>query len=109
MNIHESNSDMICIYEHWEMVHCPSKYLIPIKPSKAMSSRDISDFVGLSLHFSLLQSVKIALIFIKLLFIYSKVYSFIRLEDKLHSPKHQAATTFIILGLLTCQTLVIMY
>ena len=33
------------------MVHCPSKYLIPIKPSKAMSSRDISDFVGLSLHF----------------------------------------------------------
>ena len=35
------------------MVHCPSKYLIPIKLSKAMSSRDISDFVGLSLHFSL--------------------------------------------------------
>ena len=38
------------------MVHCPSKYLIPIKPSKAMSSRDISDFVGLSLHFSLIFS-----------------------------------------------------
>ena len=36
------------------MVHCPSKYMIPIKPSKAMSSRDISDFVGLSLHFSLI-------------------------------------------------------
>ena len=35
------------------MVHCPSKYLIPIKPSKAMSSRDISYFVGLSLHFLL--------------------------------------------------------
>ena len=33
------------------MVHCPSNYLIPIKPSKAMSSRDISDCVGLSLHF----------------------------------------------------------
>ena len=38
------------------MVHCPSKCLIPIKPSKAMSSRDISDFVGLSLHFSLIFS-----------------------------------------------------
>ena len=35
------------------MVHCPSKYLIPIKPSKAMSSQDISNFVGLSLHFLL--------------------------------------------------------
>ena len=35
------------------MVHCPSKCLIPIKPSKAMNSQDISDFVGLSLHFSL--------------------------------------------------------
>ena len=41
------------------MVHCPSKYLIPIKPSKAMSSRDISDFVGLSLHFSLIFSYEI--------------------------------------------------
>ena len=39
------------------MVHCPSKYLIPIKPSKAMSSWDISDFVGLSLHFSLIYEV----------------------------------------------------
>ena len=38
------------------MVHCPSKYLIPIKPSKAMNSRDICDFVGLSLHFSLIFS-----------------------------------------------------
>ena len=38
------------------MVHCPSKYLTLIKPSKAMNSRDISDFVGLSLHFSLIFS-----------------------------------------------------
>ena len=38
------------------MVHCPSSYLIPFKPSKAMSSRDISDFVGLSPHFSLIFS-----------------------------------------------------
>ena len=56
MDIHESRSDMMCILEHWEMMYCPSKYLIPIKPSKAMSSRDISDFVGLSLHFSLIFS-----------------------------------------------------
>ena len=38
------------------MVHCPSKYLIPIKPSKAMRGWDISDFDGLSLHFSLIFS-----------------------------------------------------
>ena len=36
------------------MVHCLSKYLIPIKPSKAMSSQDISDFIGLALHFSVI-------------------------------------------------------
>ena len=46
------------------MVHCPSKYLIPIKPSKAMSSRDISDFVGLFLHFSLIFSYLWSLILI---------------------------------------------
>ena len=39
------------------MVHCLSKYLmIPIKPSKAMSSQDISDFIGLALHFSVIFS-----------------------------------------------------
>ena len=51
------------------MVHCPSKYLIPIKPSKAMSSRDIKDFVGLSLHFSRIFSYLLSLILILVTFI----------------------------------------
>ena len=56
MNIHESKSDMICISERWEIVNYPSNYLIPVKRSKAMSSRDFSDFVGTFLHFSLIFS-----------------------------------------------------